>query len=135
MKECLSSPCYNRGTCSESSTPGFVCSCPSGVHGNQCQYVTMATFDGQSLVQLTPLTANQNRRKRSIGMSRSVERSRLFPRSRPSEGSRSPVDKILTRLKRETVTNIKLEFMFKTSVGDGSILLATGVSVLFIKAI
>ena len=36
INECVSSPCFNNGTCTDRSN-GFNCSCPPGFSGNRCE--------------------------------------------------------------------------------------------------
>eukprot|EP00117_Sycon_ciliatum_P016357 scpid25461/ scgid5027/ Fibulin-7 len=49
---CDSRPCRNGGTCQESrlSVTGYVCSCPVGVDGEQCENVWLQKEDYQALV-------------------------------------------------------------------------------------
>lgn len=116
VKECKSSPCYNGGTCTEPNSPGFHCQCAENIHGNQCQIVTIATFDGNSLVSLPGLTTNEMRRKRSI------------ERSGFSVGPPVAKDSASWRKKRNTPQIIGLKLTFQTTIGDGSLIIASGVT-------
>lgn len=64
IPECGSQPCLNGGSCTEPSPNTFQCSCPPGVTGVYCEMVTYATFNGDSVLQITQ--RSPSRTKRSI---------------------------------------------------------------------
>ena len=124
IQECASSPCLYNGTCTEPVVNGNHCQCLPGVQGNSCQHVTMATFDGTSLVSLKPLTTNQQRGKRSVdAVSREVVNH--------SERQQWSHVEYLVRYPRQSENSVlDMKFTFKTTVKEGILLLALGVSVM-----
>ncbi|WAR30635.1 LOW QUALITY PROTEIN: FBP1-like protein [Mya arenaria] len=113
IQECLSAPCLHGGTCSEPVANGYKCTCPAGVYGDTCQFVSVATFDGSSLVSLNPLTTNEN-----VGNSTTNENreKRLAKRA------------VYDRIKRQATEEINIKLTFTTTILEGTLILATGIS-------
>lgn len=62
QRTCISSPCLNNGTCTD--TPELMCSCPDDYFGSNCQYFNVCTTDpcnnnGTCSVNINPVTFNQ----------------------------------------------------------------------------
>ena len=54
IKECASLPCQHGGTCSEPHSGSYHCSCPMGMSGIDCDFVSLATFNGESSLNVLP---------------------------------------------------------------------------------
>ena len=54
IAECASAPCFNGGLCSELEPNMYMCTCPPGVSGTNCELVIYATFGGNKGLQVLP---------------------------------------------------------------------------------
>ena len=111
---------YN-GTCTEPVLNDYYCQCLPGIVGYSCHFVVTATFDGTSLVSLKPLTANQERGKRSVDTTIREVTSHLDERKLSHD---------VHRLPRQADNVLDMKFTFKTTVKEGILLLALGVNVI-----
>lgn len=130
VRECASSPCLHGSTCSEPLVNGYQCTCPHGVHGNQCQHVTLAMFDGNDVVTLPPLISSGEENSPKRRKRRSFNNDSIV-----SESHEGFILKHTTRPKRSTVTNDSLEIQlyFATTVLDGILLVASGVRIILLE--
>ncbi len=66
IAECDIDPCLFGGTCTEPVPNDYLCICPPGIEGRNCQNVFTATFGGQQtlVVNFPTNGANNQRRKR-----------------------------------------------------------------------
>ena len=137
IQECLSSPCLYGGICTEPTVSGYQCECSLGIEGDNCEHVSLATFDGSSLINLDPVSANQGRRRRSERQSEMEQENEIkmtgslfkVQRIRRATENQQPV--LFSRSARQSESVLlRISFQFRTTVIDGGLLLATGVRIL-----
>jgi len=54
ISECLSRPCFNNAQCLEPLINMYLCLCPVGITGRNCEVVLYATFPGTGFIQVQP---------------------------------------------------------------------------------
>ncbi|CAG5122177.1 unnamed protein product, partial [Candidula unifasciata] len=100
VKECSSGPCEHGGTCMEPTPAGFVCVCPPGLQGATCEIINSANFDGRAALTFTSLVQLSN-----IGQGRTKRAAGIVGDS-----------------------EAQIQFTITTSILDGILLVATGIS-------
>lgn len=106
VKECRLAPCQYGGQCSEPERGSYLCSCPPGITGTNCEEVRTANFNGSNVLVLPSLvylgggglSGTSSRRRRSVADS--------------------------------AATDLQIRFTYTTTFPNGVLLFATGVRTL-----